>query len=219
MMMKSLHASPWKSRYGTMSERWNAERNRQLQWNAKFAAGLAILVLCFVAPGRAQDAGNSRKLTLKEAVSLAVGNSRDLALARLRYGIVQRQAGLTRSAFRPNLYTGTGVAYTTGFPILDGGGAPAIFSLSYNQQIFNPPLKGDQRAAEQRAEGAAAFHRRRPRRRDGARGARVSGTCEGAARAGVDAQRTAQRGAHPGRDARARRRRTRASRSKSRGRS
>ena len=33
-----------------------------------------------------------------------------------------------------------------------GGGAPAIFSLSYDQQIFNPPLKGDQRAAEQRAE-------------------------------------------------------------------
>ncbi len=136
-----------------MSERWNAERNRRLQWNAKFAAGLAILVLCFGAPGRAQDAGNSRKLTLKEAVSLAVGNSRDLTLARLRYGIVQRQAGLTRSAFRPNLYTGTGVAYTTGFPILEGGGAPAIFTLTYNQQIFNPPLKGDQRAAEQRAKG------------------------------------------------------------------
>jgi outer membrane protein len=84
-------------------------------------------------------------------VNLAVGNSRDVTVARLRYGIVQRQAGLTRSAFRPNLYTGTGVAYTNGFPILEGGGAPAIFSLTYNQRIFNPPLKGDQRAAEQQA--------------------------------------------------------------------
>jgi outer membrane protein TolC len=36
--------------------------------------------------------------------------------------------------------------------LLEGGGAPAIFNLSYNQQIFNPPLKGEQRAAEQRAE-------------------------------------------------------------------
>jgi outer membrane protein TolC len=44
------------------------------------------------------------------------------------------------------------VAYTSGFPLLEGGGAPAIFSLSYTQQIFNPPLKGEQRAAEQRAE-------------------------------------------------------------------
>jgi outer membrane protein TolC len=45
------------------------------------------------------------------------------------------------------------VAYTTGFPILEGGGAPAVFTLTYNQQIFNPPLKGEQRAAERRAQG------------------------------------------------------------------
>ncbi len=101
---------------------------------------------------RAQDAELSRKLTLKEAVNLAVANSRDLALARLQYGVMQRQIGVARSVFLPNLYTGTGVAYTSGFPLLEGGGAPAIFTLSYNQQIFNPPLKGEQHAAEQRAE-------------------------------------------------------------------
>jgi outer membrane protein len=134
-----------------MNERRNAEWTMRSRRCGEFAAALAILFLCFVAPGGAQDAGNPRKLTLKEAVNLAVGNSRDVTLARLRYGIVQRQAGLTRSAFRPNLYTGTGVAYTNGFPILEGGGAPAIFSLTYNQRIFNPPLKGDQRAAEQQA--------------------------------------------------------------------
>jgi outer membrane protein TolC len=100
----------------------------------------------------AQDSELSRKLTLKEAVTLAVANSRDLALARLQYGVMQRQIGVTRSVFLPNLYTGTGVAYTNGFPLLEGGGAPAIFNLSYNQQIFNPPLKGEQHAAEQRAE-------------------------------------------------------------------
>jgi outer membrane protein len=65
----------------------------------------------------------------------------------------QREAGLAGSAFRPNLYTGSGVAYTNGFPLLAGGGAPAVFNLSYSQQIFNPPLRGDQRAAQQRAEG------------------------------------------------------------------
>jgi outer membrane protein TolC len=112
-----------------------------------------LLLWSGVAPARAQETGFSRKLTLKEAVTLAVGNSRDLALARLQYGLVQREAGLTRSAFRPNFYTGTGAAYTNGFPLMSGGGVPAIFSLSYDQQIFNPPLKGDQRAAEQRAEG------------------------------------------------------------------
>ena len=100
----------------------------------------------------AQDSGTARKLTLKEAVNLALANSRDLALARLQYGLVQRQAGVAKSPFRPNFYAGTGAAYTNGFPLLEGGGAPAIFSLSYDQQIFNPPLKGDQRAAEQQVQ-------------------------------------------------------------------
>ncbi len=114
--------------------------------------GLAIFVLAGAATSRAQDSELARKLTLKEAVGLAVANSRDLALARLQYGVMQRQIGVARSAFLPNLYTGTGIAYTSGFPLLEGGGAPAIFSLSYTQQIFNPPMKGDQHAAEQRAE-------------------------------------------------------------------
>ncbi len=118
----------------------------------RVALWFALLTLSGISAVRAQDAGISRKLTLKEAVTLAVGNSRDLALARLQYGLVQREAGVTRSAFRPNFYTGTGAAYTSGFPLMSGGGVPAIFSLSYDQQIFNPPLKGEQRAAEQRAE-------------------------------------------------------------------
>ena len=117
-----------------------------------YAAGLAICNLASAGTIRAQDAELSRKLTLREAVNLAVANSRDLALARLQYGVMQRQIGVARSAFLPNLYSGTGVAYTNGFPLLEGGGAPAIFTLSYTQQIFNPPLKGEQRAAEQRAE-------------------------------------------------------------------
>jgi outer membrane protein len=115
-------------------------------------AGLAIFILAGVAGAYAQDQELVRKLTLKEAVSLAVANSRDLALARLQYGTTLRQVGVAKSAFLPNLYTGTGVAYTNGFPILEGGGAPAIFTLSYSQQIFNPPLRGEQHAAEQRAE-------------------------------------------------------------------
>jgi outer membrane protein TolC len=115
-------------------------------------AAIVVAGLAGTGTGRAQDEALTRKLTLKEAVNLAVANSRDLALARLQYGVMQRQIGVARSVFLPNLYTGTGVAYTNGFPLLEGGGAPAVFSLSYSQQIFNPPLKGEQRAAEQRAE-------------------------------------------------------------------
>jgi outer membrane protein len=117
-----------------------------------WAAIAALCCLSGAVASRSQEETLSRKLTLKEAVNLAVTNSRDLALARLQYGVTERQAGVARSVFLPNLYTGTGVAYTNGFPLLEGGGAPAVFALSYAQQIFNPPLKGEQRAAEQRAE-------------------------------------------------------------------
>jgi outer membrane protein TolC len=140
------------SEYETMDQRQNTLKARRYWVRERRAVCFAILILGFVPSGRAQDEVNTRRLSLKEVVSLAVGNSRDLALARLQYGAVQRQANLIGSAFRPNVYTGSGVAYTSGFPLLAGGGAPSIFSLTYNQQIFNPPVKGDQRAAQQRAE-------------------------------------------------------------------
>jgi outer membrane protein len=123
-------------------------------WQRKLEHAVLVALTLFggVCMARAQQAEAPRKLSLKEAVVLAVTNSRDIALARLQSNLGQREAGVTRSAFLPNLYTGTGAAYTSGFPLLAGGGVPAVFSLSYEQQIFNPPLKGEQRAAEQRAQ-------------------------------------------------------------------
>ena len=129
-------------------------KSKMLQgWRAAMCAGVsAIAALAAALPARAQDSPLAHKFTLQETVRMAVANSRDLALARLQYGVMQRQIGVAKSVFQPNLYTGTGIAYTNGFPLLQGGGAPSVFSLSYSQQIFNPPLKGEQRAAEQRAE-------------------------------------------------------------------
>jgi len=149
---KGVRIRPVESRRQKMSRRnygRNVQRNRLA---VVYAVSFVIFSSAGAGTGRAQDAEFARKLTLKETVNLALANSRDLALARLQYGVMQRQIGVARSAFLPNLYTGTGVAYTSGFPLLEGGGAPAIFSLSYTQQIFNPPLKGEQHAAEQRAE-------------------------------------------------------------------
>lgn len=91
-----------------------------------------------------------RNLSLKEAVGLAVRNSRDMAAARLRLNIMDKTATVTRSFFRPNLYTGSGAAYTSGFPQMPGGGAPTIFNVSYIQTVFNRPLTGTLRAAEER---------------------------------------------------------------------
>jgi outer membrane protein len=149
---KDARVTPMESRCKRMGGRNYGKNVRRFWPGVACAAGFAIFILAGAGTSCAQDGEFARKLTLKEAVNLAVANSRDLALARLQYGVMQRQIGVARSAFLPNIYTGTGVAYTSGFPLLEGGGAPAIFSLSYTQQIFNPPLKGEQHAAEQRAE-------------------------------------------------------------------
>ena len=50
---------------------------------AAYAAGLVMLVLAGAGASHAQDAGLARKLTLKEAVSLAVANS----LAAVKAGV------------------------------------------------------------------------------------------------------------------------------------
>jgi outer membrane protein TolC len=108
---------------------------------------LLLLVLCAAVPARAQE---DRKLSMREAVALALQNSRDLALARVQYTVALNEAGVDRSAFRPNLYTGSGAAYTYGFPSI-GGGPPSVFQLNYNQALFDPVLKAQQQAAEDHA--------------------------------------------------------------------
>jgi len=114
---------------------------------------LSVLLLATPLAAFAQtpvQPGPNERLTLQRAVALAIQNSRELALARIRQVVATNAAGVTRAQFRPNLFTGTGAAYTNGFPLLSGG-APAVFNLSYIQTVFNPPLRGQLRAAEERA--------------------------------------------------------------------
>ena len=104
------------------------------------------------AGAQAQTAQGNEKLTLRQVVTLALQNSRDLKLARMQYAVAQNEARVDRAAFRPNLYTGAGYVYTYGFPALPGGGPPSLFQLNYDQSVFNPLLKGQQKAAEERAQ-------------------------------------------------------------------
>ena len=115
---------------------------------------LALVLLGAVSSVRAQVAPaepvDNGKLTMRHAVTLALQNSRDLALARVQYTVALNQTSLDRAAFLPNVYTGSGAAYTSGFPSL-GGSPPAVFQMNYDQAIFNPALKAQQQAAEEHA--------------------------------------------------------------------
>jgi outer membrane protein len=115
----------------------------------RMIAGLTGWLVAFsAAPARAQD---TNKLTLREAVTLALKNSRELALARVQYTVALNEARVDRSGFLPNLYTSQSPVYSNGIPQTPGGTAPSIFGLSYTQAIFNPLLKGQQKAAEEMA--------------------------------------------------------------------
>ncbi len=122
--------------------------NRKISSRSRIVLILLVLLsLCAAIPARAQ---NDRKFTMREAVALALQNSRDLTLARVQYTVALNAAGVDRAAFRPNIYTGSGAAYTYGFPTL-GGGPPAVFQLNYSQALFDPVLKAQQQAAEEHA--------------------------------------------------------------------
>ena len=107
-----------------------------------------ILTLGFAFPAHAQD---STDLTLRQAVALALQNSREVRMAQVQYNVALGEVGVDRAAFLPNLYTGAGLAYTYGFPALPGGQPPALFELNYTQALFNPLLKSQKKAAEERA--------------------------------------------------------------------
>jgi len=122
------------------------------------AALSAILLAVFSATSRAQEAasqdaaGNAPvALTLKHAIELALQNSKDIQVARLQVSLADRSAKITKSQFLPNLYAGSGAGYTYGIPETPGGRAPALFSMTYTEQVFNEPLRGQAKELEEQA--------------------------------------------------------------------
>lgn len=112
-----------------------------------FSFAIACAALA-VSSARAQ---NGTTLSLHQAVTLALQNSRDVKLAQVQYNVALGEVHVAKAEFLPNLYTGSGLAYTHGFPALPGGQPPSLFELDYTQAFFNPLLKGQQHAAEDRA--------------------------------------------------------------------
>jgi outer membrane protein len=123
-----------------------------------FARGLAFsgLVILMAQVTAGQQLPPTTQLTLRRAVELALRNSRDIDLAKLEASLANLTAGVDRSKFLPNFYTGSGFEYSSGFPLAPGGGVPSIFQLSYNESIFNPLAKGQLRADELRAKEQSA---------------------------------------------------------------
>jgi outer membrane protein TolC len=95
-------------------------------------------------------------LTLKRAVELSLSNSKDIQLAKLQVQTAQDTAQLTRAEFLPNLYAGSGAGYTYGLPETPGGRPPALFSVTYTEEVLNEPLRGLQKQQQEQVRAQRA---------------------------------------------------------------
>ena len=90
-------------------------------------------------------------LTLKRAIEMALQNSKDIQVAKLQASLATHSAQITKAQFLPNLYAGSGAGYTYGIPETPGGRAPAIFDVTYTEQVLNEPLRGQAKELQEQA--------------------------------------------------------------------
>jgi outer membrane protein TolC len=90
-------------------------------------------------------------LTLKRAIELALQNSKDIQVAKIQASVADHAAKITKAQFMPNLYAGSGAGYTNGIPETPGGRAPAVFNVTYTEQVFNEPLRGQAKEMQEQS--------------------------------------------------------------------
>jgi outer membrane protein TolC len=76
-------------------------------------------------------------LSLKQAVDRALQQNPDIALARLDEQKATQAARIAKAPFRPSIFAGSGLAYSSGFPMSIDGAAPSVFQARAKQDLFN----------------------------------------------------------------------------------
>jgi len=101
--------------------------------------------------GQQNGTGAPVILTLRHAIELALQNSQDVQVAKIQARLADHSAQVAKSEFLPNLYVGSGAGYTYGIPETPGGRAPALFNVTYTEQVLNSPLRGQAREIGEQA--------------------------------------------------------------------
>src|SRR5436309_2192528 len=121
------------------------------------AVGGAMLALFSARAGaqegttRAANTGVPAVLTLKRAIELALQNSKDIQVAKVQARVADHAAQITKAQFMPNLYAGSGAGYSNGIPETPGGRAPSVFNVTYTEQVFNEPLRGQAKEMQEQS--------------------------------------------------------------------
>jgi outer membrane protein len=100
-------------------------------------------------------AAGVRTLTLREAVDLALKQNPDVMLARLDERRAEEAIRLARAPFVPKVVVGSGLAYSSGFPMSIEGATPSILQASGIANVFNRPQSMLVGAARESRHGAA----------------------------------------------------------------
>jgi outer membrane protein len=91
---------------------------------------LLVLLPCFL---RAEV----HELTLKQAIDLALHQNPEVIMARLDEEKAQYGVRLAKDPFIPKVYTGSGAAYTYGYPNTIDGAAPSIIQMRTDMAVYN----------------------------------------------------------------------------------
>jgi len=83
--------------------------------------------------------GEVHTLTLREAVDLALKQNPDVVLARLDERRAEQAVRLAKDPFVPKVVVGSGLAYSSGFPMSIEGATPSILQASAIAEVYNRP--------------------------------------------------------------------------------
>jgi outer membrane protein TolC len=112
---------------------------------------IVLLFACWVCACPAEV----RTLTLVEAIQVALKQNPDVMLARLDERKAEEAIRLARAPFIPKVVVGSGLAYSSGFPMSIEGATPSIFQANAIASVFNRPQSYLIGAAKESRRGAA----------------------------------------------------------------
>jgi outer membrane protein TolC len=112
---------------------------------------LPVLLLC---AGRLTMAA-THTLTLRQAVEMALEQNPDVVLARLEERKAEQEVQIARSPFLPTLAVGSGLAWSSGFPMSIEGATPSVLQARAIADVYNRPQSYRVAAARENRRGVA----------------------------------------------------------------
>ncbi len=116
---------------------------------------VGLRVCSFVAAFAGLLPGAVHTLTLRQAVELALQQNPELALARLEERKAQQEVEIARAPFIPTVAAGSGLAWSSGFPMSIEGATPSVFQARATADVFNRPQSYRVAAARENQRSAA----------------------------------------------------------------